>query len=165
MAENLTKKEKFVIIKDSREQTGWSFPETDVCRGYVKKKVDYGDYTIEGMEHLLMIERKKSTGEIAQNVTEKRFEKLLNYCKGFKHKFMIMEFSIEDILDFPNNSGMPRVMYGKTRVTPQFMLSYLTDVQIKSGIHIIYAGNAECAERIAYEIMRKIYSLYKKTDV
>lgn len=55
------------ILVDTREQTPWEFSHYSTA----KQKLDTGDYTVSGLEDKLAIERKKSVGEIANNITEK----------------------------------------------------------------------------------------------
>ncbi len=62
--------EDFNIIVDTREQQPWNFK----TYGTVSQKLDTGDYSIEGLENLVAIERKKSVNEFATNITEKRFK-------------------------------------------------------------------------------------------
>jgi len=51
----------FTIIVDTREQTPWTFDNYVVA----SQKLDTGDYSIQGLEHIFTIERKKSVSEIA----------------------------------------------------------------------------------------------------
>ena len=45
---------------------------------FSKKKLNTGDYSIEGMESIFTIERKMSVSEIANNITENRFKDVLD---------------------------------------------------------------------------------------
>ena len=76
---------RFKIIKDTREKKGhgWWFEEDAYCIGTEVSKVDVGDYAIEGMEHLLCIERKESVSEFAGNCGEKRFHRELEKMATF----------------------------------------------------------------------------------
>ena len=56
--------EDFTIIIDTREQQPWSFEDYVVAN----KKLDTGDYSIEGLQDVFAIERKKSINEIANNI-------------------------------------------------------------------------------------------------
>ena len=64
----------FKIIIDTREQQPWVFEDYTTAN----EKLDTGDYSIEGMEDLLCIERKHSIGEIANNITEPRFKDVIS---------------------------------------------------------------------------------------
>ena len=65
--------EDFTIIIDTREQQPWVFEQYVVAN----KKLDTGDYSIEGYENIFAIERKKSINEIANNIIEPRFKDVL----------------------------------------------------------------------------------------
>ena len=89
-------KNKFVVIRDTREHKnkGWYFKESEFCQGMVEKKLDTGDYSIEGLEDVLCIERKASVSEIAANLVDKRFDRELDRMESFKYRFLILEFSL-----------------------------------------------------------------------
>lgn len=150
---------KKLLIRDTREKTahGWDWPEDNTFAGTKIATLKYGDYSIEGLEHLIFIERKKSTAEFAANCCEDRFERLLEKGAQLKYKFCILEFDFEDILTFPINSGMPRWQWNKVKISPAFLVSTLSKMSIDFGIHVMYGGNAERAERLCYSILKRIY--------
>lgn len=153
----------FTIIVDTREQIPWEFGFHVTS----KKKLDTGDYSIEGLEHKLTIERKRSVSEIANNITEHRFKDVLNRMSKIPHKFILMEFDLEDIYNFPVGSDIPKKLWDKLRVTSKYLLKYLTELQLNYDIHIIYCGCSENAEKIAVNIMKRIYEKYgnKQADI
>ena len=77
------KNEDFKIIIDTREQLPWEFGFHTTSR----KKLDTGDYSIQGMESIFTIERKMSVSEIATNITENRFKDVLNRLSQIPHAF------------------------------------------------------------------------------
>ena len=68
----MAKSKPFTIIKDTREQDGYTFESSSsryhTCNGMISRKLDTGDYSIEGLEDKLCIERKASVVEFANNV-------------------------------------------------------------------------------------------------
>ena len=112
----MTKENRFQIIKDTREKKGhgWWYDENAYCSGTTVAKVDIGDYAIEGMEHVLCIERKESVSEFAGNCSEKRFHAELKKMATFPFAFLIFEFSWSDIENegryFHYNNGNDRKM-------------------------------------------------------
>jgi ERCC4-type nuclease len=150
---------KFLVIKDSREQLGYDFPQDNYCAGTKIEKVDVGDYSIEGLSHLIFLDRKKSTSELSMNMLEERFDKLLKKASKYKYKFLLFEFDYEDILTYPINSGIPRSQFKRIRVKPAFIASFVARIEIEYGIHIIYAGNADRAEKICYNLLKQIYKI------
>ena len=85
---------KFLVVKDTREKDGWYFKESDYCQGMIDQKLDTGDYSVQGLEDVLCIERKGSVSEIANNIVDKRFDRELDRMKEFKYKFLILELQI-----------------------------------------------------------------------
>lgn len=148
---------KFLVIKDSREQQGYDFPADNYCKGTKVEKLNVGDYAIEGLSHLIFLDRKKSTSEIALNIIEERFEKLLIKGSKYKYKFLLFEFDFEDVLTYPINSGIPLWQQKKVGIKPAFIISALARFQIEYGISILYAGNAMRAEKLCYSLLKQIY--------
>lgn len=155
-----TKEISFEIIRDTREQDGWTFSRSKVVENIIDDKLDTGDYTIVGLEDKLCIERKASTAEIAGNVSAKRFYDELERMQVYPHRFLICEFSFKDVLDFPHNSGIPYQKQKYLRITAPFILKSLSDIQVKYDVKVIYAGNKGNAEIAADNIMRRVYELY-----
>ena len=93
--------DKFTVIRDTREKNGWYFKETEYCQGMLEQKLDTGDYSIVGLEDILCIERKGCVSELANNIVDKRFDRELERMEGFKYKFLILEFSLTDLMNFP----------------------------------------------------------------
>jgi ERCC4-type nuclease len=143
----------FTIIVDTREQQPWEFG----LHITAKKKLDTGDYSIEGLQHLLAIERKKSVSEIANNISESRFKDVLERLNKISYKFMLFEFDLEDVYNFPVGSDIPKKLWDKIRISPKYLLKYITEVQLNYDIHVIYCGCAEDAEKMAVSIMKRVY--------
>lgn len=146
---------KLKIIIDTREQQPWQFNRCATA----SKKLDTGDYSIEGYEHLLCIERKKSVGEIANNIVEKRFKDVINRMQTYKYAFFIMEFSMEDILNYPIGSNVPKKMWDKLRVTSSFILKVLLEIQLKYNIKILFCDDSSGANKVAQSLITKVYEL------
>lgn len=149
-----------IILKDTREKFGWDFD--DPMFEVVEQKLDTGDYTIQGYEHLLVIERKKSAAEIAANVYQARFKNELERMLTFKYRFAIFEFNLDDILSFPVGSDIPKAKWDTIKVSPKFVIKYINDMRIKYGIHVIYAGDKHNAQLEALSIMKRVLEHGKK---
>jgi len=152
----------FTIIVDTREQMPWEFGFHNTA----KRKLDTGDYSMEGFESLFTIERKKSVSEIANNITESRFKDVLERLGKIPHSFMIMEFSLDEIYQFPVGSDVPKKMWDKVKITPAFLVKNILELQLNHNIKVIFCGNATSAEKIAEFIFKKIHyiEMVKKTD-
>lgn len=158
----MKKTSKFTAIRDTREKEGhgWWFDENAYCEGTINTKLDVGDYSIQGLEHLLCIERKKSVSEFAVNCGQKRFHKELDRMTTFQHSFLLFEFSWSDIERYPQGSDIPKPKWKFLKIKHNYMMSIITKAQLEQGIHVIACGDKRRAEEVAFRIMRKAYELY-----
>lgn len=150
----------FTIIVDTREQMPWEFGFHTTS----KKKLDTGDYSIEGFESIFTIERKRSVSEIANNITEPRFKDVLERMGQIPHSFMLMEFDLSDIYSFPIGSDVPKKLWDKLRISGNYIMKYLVQAQLNYNIHILFCGCSEDAEKTAVSIMKRIYEKYGKPN-
>lgn len=149
-------KHDYTIIVDTREQKPWSFPEHTTAVA----KLDTGDYSIQGLEDILCIERKRNVSEIANNITEKRFADVLSRMSKYRFPFILLEFDLNDVLDFPIGSDIPKKLWDKIKIKPQFILKHLTEMCLLYNIYVIFCGSKANAEIYAESIMNKVYSKY-----
>jgi ERCC4-type nuclease len=155
------KQDEFTIIVDTREQMPWEFGFHSTS----KKKLDTGDYSIEGMESIFTIERKMSVSEIATNITENRFKDVLDRLSKIPHAYIIMEFDIEDIYTFPVGSDIPKKLWDKLRVKGNYIMKTLLEASINHNIHLLFCGDAENAERTAISLIKRIYDKYGNKQI
>ena len=143
------------IIIDTREQTPWHFEKTSATTTF--RKLDTGDYAIDGMEDILCIERKKTVSEIATNITDSRFKRELERMAEFRHKILILEFDYRHIDSFPEGSKIPKRLKDKVRIRGPYIIKCLSRMITKYGITVLTCSNAIYAEHVAYSIMKEVY--------
>ena len=116
----------FFVIKDTREQEGYYFSEYGNCLGMVEHKLDTGDYAIQGLEDKVCVERKGCIEELAINLGQKKhaFLNEIDRMNDFPHKFLILEFNLSDLVDFPENSRIPEKNKAKLKITGKYMSEY-----------------------------------------
>ena len=153
-----SEKDKFTIIVDTREQTPWKFRAGAQCEGTVIQKVEHGDYSIKGLEHLVFIERKAAPQEIASNVIAKRFERLLLNAEKYKYRYIICEFPVSKVINYPHGCGLPKSVIKRVRLSGSFILSKLIEISIEHGIHIVFCDSPSHAQKFAMSLMKKIVS-------
>lgn len=149
-------KDPFTIIIDTREQIPWEFGFHDTA----KKKLDTGDYSIEGLENILAIERKKSVSEIATNLSESRFKDVLERLSKIQHPYMVFEFSLDEVYSFPVGSDIPKKMWDKLKISGNYIVKKLIEIQLQYGIQVVFCGDPDNAERFSASIMKRIYERY-----
>lgn len=156
----------FTIIKDTREKQGYTFAASEskyhVCKGMVNRKLDTGDYSIEGLEDKICIERKASVVELANNVgiSRKRFEAEIERMKEFPHKFLVLEFSLTNLMDFPEGSDVPDREIKNLRVTNKYMLRFLMELQINHNVNVIFCDSKKNAKWTVLSILKRINEKY-----
>jgi ERCC4-type nuclease len=153
----MTKHDDFTIIIDTREQQPWSFEHYTTAN----RKLDTGDYSIEGLEDVICIERKKSINEIANNITESRFIDVVDRMSKFKYAFMLLEFNLEQVLNYPIGSNLPRRLWGKIKITPAFIMKHILELQLNHNIKIMFCGSPSNAEKTAEFILKKVHYIEK----
>lgn len=146
---------EFTIIVDTREQKPWTFENHAIAN----TKLDTGDYSIQGLEDILCIERKRNVAEIANNITESRFKDVIDRIKKYKFSFILLEFNIDDVLRYPIGSTIPKKIWSKIRISPQYIMKNLIDLQVENNIHVIFCGSPSTAEQIALSIMNRVYKM------
>ena len=143
----------FTIIIDTREQKPWTFNDHLTCHA----KLDTGDYAIKGLEHELCIERKRSVAEIANNITENRFVDVIDRMDKIPLCFLLLEFNLDTVLNYPVGSGIPQRLWSRIRISPQYILKHLLELQMKHNIKVVFCGDAANAEILALAIMNRVY--------
>ncbi|MFH1602727.1 MAG: ERCC4 domain-containing protein [Pseudomonadota bacterium] len=102
--------EPFTIVVDTREQTPFTFGDTPT----VVKGLKTGDYSILGLESCVCIER-KSLGDFVKCTTNNkklktfdrdRFERELVRMQEFPFRRVVIEATIQDVLDHAYRSGV-----------------------------------------------------------
>lgn len=147
----------FTIIVDTREQQPWNFK----TYGTVSQKLDTGDYSVVGLENIVTVERKKSVNEFATNITEKRFKDWVGRLADIEFAFVLLEFGLEDVLRYPVGSNIPKRMWSKIKISPNFIIKNLLDIQLKYNINVLFCENHHYAEHLAEQIFKRVYYINK----
>ena len=150
------KKNDFTIIIDTREQHPWKFTEFTTA----KQKLDTGDYSIEGLEDKLCIERKNGVAEIANNMMESRFKDVIDRMSKYEHAYILIECDYNQLMNYPRDTDVPKRLWSSIKITPGFILKFLTQLSVSHNIHVIFCGNPEWAEKTALSIMKRVKEKY-----
>tara|TARA_B100000519_G_scaffold89212_1_gene77335 strand:+ start:2307 stop:2789 length:483 start_codon:yes stop_codon:yes gene_type:complete len=157
---------KYIVLRDTREKTGWDFKTHDKCRAVVDWGLKTGDYTVRGLEKHLVVERKASTGELAMNLGKKRsaFEAEIKRMDNFRWKYILCEFSIDDLMNFPENSGIPKKQLQYVRMNGKFMWKKLCEYQEQHGVQIVFCDNKINAQERAMFIFDEVTEILLRED-
>lgn len=145
---------KQTIIRDTREQNFWSFNKSEFVEEVIVTKLESGDYSMVGYEDSFVIERKGSISEWANNIFEKRFINELERLAEFKHPYIFLEFTADDVMKFPRSSDIPKYRWKYLKVTPDIMLRRTWEFSVKYGVHIIFCGNY--GQKLALSLFKRI---------
>lgn len=148
---------KFTIIRDTREKQGkgWQFRASANCDGVEVIKLDVGDYSVKGLEDVLMIERKTVGdlwGTLGNMTSYKRFQREMERAKNHPYKFLIIEGTLADI-----DRG-----YNWSKVPSNNIHAKLVSLQVKHNLHVIFAGRQDRARKYVRRILAKFYEYYGK---
>ena len=156
----------YTVIKDTREQEGSTFERFSgryhQCNGMVVRKLDTGDYSLEGLEDKICIERKARVSELAINLgkDKRRFMAEIERMKEFPFKFLVLEFTLADVMDFPERSDIPEEKWSSIVITNKYMLKMLIEFQMYDDIHVIFCGNRKNAKLVVSSILKRINEYY-----
>ena len=146
----------YTIVKDSREKAGhgWNFRKSEHCSGQITTMLATGDYTILGLEDVFTIERKGTVREFAQNVTEKRFDAELQRLDLITYPFVVLEFTMDDLLKYPVGSGIPAYKWKYLVIKGPQILKLMLEFEIKYRTKFILAG--EHGQAVATSIFKRV---------
>ena len=143
----------FTIIRDTREKQGWFFTGEQV----EFQGLTTGDYSLKGFEDQICIERKKSVGELAGNVTQARFEREMQRMAEIPCAFIFLEFSMHDLDIYPQGTKLPNRIKRKIRIRGKFIKSVLRRYLLDYNIQTILCGDALQAEAMALTLFKDFY--------
>ena len=158
------KQNNFVIIEDTREKNGWDFDGFEECKATVHRGLKTGDYTLEGLEDILCIERKASTGELAMNLgkKQKQFDAEIERMSEFRWAYILCEFSIDTLMQFPKGSTIPHNRWKYLRMNGKFMWRKICEYKEKHGVETLFCDTKANAEESAIQIFNKVTEIINR---
>lgn len=155
------------IIRDTREKNGWDFVPNDV--EIVSRALACGDYTTDLLKDKLIIERKATTHEIAQNLGKKtnkaRFYREMEKLKKFPHAYIVCEFTESNVLEYPLNCGIPARKFSECRVSGKYLRKMLGDLEREFGVKVVFCNNRIEAERFTYDTITYLEKKYGAPNI
>lgn len=150
---------KFTVIRDTREKDnyGWQFNKSKYCRGTENLALATGDYTLLGYENSFVIERKGSISEWANNVYQDRFTRELERLEDIKYSFILLEFNMSDIVNYPMGSGIPKTKWKYLKVRGSNLLRRTMEIIVKYNTSILFCGNK--GKDVALSLFKRIECL------
>jgi ERCC4-type nuclease len=146
----------FQIVVDSREQLPFSFSGLGVVVPTVVKGLPSGDYSIEGMEELIAVERKSAAdivGSVCAGHTrfEREHHRMLNMVENGGYVALVCEGNYAEIDDGLRSED--RMQAANT------LLGTMTSWPCKFRCPWYFAGDRRRAEIITFHLLSKWYRL------
>jgi hypothetical protein len=153
---------EFMVLQDTREKKPWDFSFFGLDQ--TRKIVKTGDYTIEGYEDKITIDRKRSVSELYQNLFKERdrFEREMVRMEGME-AYILCEFPYSDVLVFPDS--MPLAFSKKLKKRAQIPVKYKSQDIIdrlellteRHGVRFLFTDSRPEAQREAARILKEFY--------
>ncbi len=124
----------FRIVVDTREQAEYSF----TCQT-VRRKLDAGDYSVDGYEDVVAVER-KSLSDFARTTIHEfaRFAAELDQLAHLPHACIVVEADLDHVL-----RGLAReALRG---VSPESLLGAALHIQVCFRVPVIWCGSRQAA--------------------
>ena len=80
--------------------------------------------------------------------------------KGFPFKFLILEFSLEDVMSFPEGSDILDENWNSLKITNKYMLKMLIEFQMYDDIHVIFCDSKKNAKLVVSSILKRVNEYY-----
>jgi ERCC4-type nuclease len=147
---------KPVVLVDTREQAPFGFARFDNWfAGARSATLETGDYSIEGMEGLVSLERKSLTDLVSTLMhNRQRFFRQLERMQAFPHRAILVEASYEDVKS-------PYTFHEEVMAHPNGVSGSLDALEVKFGIPVIYTSrNRALAEEKAASWLSKTFTYW-----
>ncbi len=150
-----TKPSPFVVVVDTREQCPFAFGsitgdggrvlEVTTCRAGLKT----GDYSIQGLEDVVAIERKSKTdlyGTVGRG--RARFKREVERLAAMEAPAVVLECDLASLLRAP----------GRSRVSPSSVLNSLIAWSVRHRIPVWPCPGRRFAEIVTYRLLRHFWA-------
>lgn len=124
------------ICVDTREQLPYKLKNIP----YISEKLDFGDYSIVGMENMISIERKMQDdfyGTITNG--RERFKKELNRMQEAEFKGLLIECEECQLMT-------PELSYSNIKINSIY--GSIISFEIRYGLHVYYGSRADCEQKL-----------------
>jgi DNA excision repair protein ERCC-4 len=130
------------VIVDTREQLAYTFDP--LLLRVVRRALPAGDYSLEGHEHRVAIERKSLDDYVASVIASReRFGRELNKLAELELGCVVVEGSLEDVLAHRYRSGAhPNAIFGAT-----------TSIIVDRRVPVFFCSDRQIARRFVEGVL------------
>ena len=157
--------ERPVLLVDTREKKPFDFEGDDSFLEIKHTKLEVGDYTLEGLENIIVIERKNSADELFMNFTanRERIKAEFERMSSVKIKILLIEESCEDIFN-PYHYYVNKKPNKKNIKMPVAVVAQnLTDLMLLHNVHILFVGGR--GKAMLKGLLLKAFELHRKGKI
>ncbi|MBU0616546.1 MAG: ERCC4 domain-containing protein [Planctomycetes bacterium] len=124
----------FRIVIDTREQAEYSF----ACET-VRRKLEAGDYSADGYEDVVAVER-KSLADFARTTIHEfaRFAAELDKLAHLPHACIVVEGDLDHVLRGQTGAAL-------RGVSPESLLGAAVHIHVRFGVPVIWCGSRQAA--------------------
>lgn len=139
---------EIVVVQDTREQKPYTFRDVPTKI----RTLQEGDYTAEGVEHLIRIERKGSIADLAGCVGSgrDRFERELERLLVYPRRFLLCEFTLQELLAW----HPPRCAEFSRTVQGVHLVGSVLAWAGRFGIHPLFTGTRALGAATCLKLLR-----------
>ena len=131
-----SRSEPIRVVVDTREQLPYSFDPAHVTT--VRRALPAGDYSLEGYESAMAIERKSLEDFVASAISHReRFGRELRLLAEYDFGCIVVEGSLRDVLLHTYRSG----------AHPRAVLGALLSIIVDHGVPVFFCGDRQLACR------------------
>ena len=136
---------RMTVVADTREQTPFEFSQGVLV---VRRALATGDYSLEGLENEVAFER-KNIDDLVNTLIHgwRRFAEELTRLQAMKHKAVVVEASVADIIQHRYRSG----------AHPHAVLAAANAVFLSYGVPVFFWGSRPHCRHMLENILEQIW--------
>jgi len=137
------------IVIDTREQLPYDFKNIDPPPATIRKALASGDYSLEGYENDIAIERKtKSDAYGTFGKGRARFERELERLSKYEFAAVVIESEWLDLI---------RNMPARSRLNPKTIFVSVIAWSQRFGVHFFTVPGRAFAEKLTFRLLERFY--------
>ncbi len=153
---------KPVLIVDTRERTPLDFDGDDDFAEVIHRKLDSGDYSLDGAEHIVTIERKAGVDELFNNFSsaDGRRRIMAEIDRMPPVRFFVIEQTWEEAFDIRRYHVAKRMTQNKKYMPRSVVLKHMWDLMLDHDVHVIFAGNR--AKDVTKRLLLQVWERHRR---
>jgi hypothetical protein len=80
--------------------------------------------------------------------------------ESFPHKYLVLEFGLDDLIKFPKVTRIPIKNKSSVKITGKYMLKCLIEFELYNDVHVLFCGDKRTAFLAVSSIFKRINEMY-----